>query len=142
MVLRSGAKRGPWLGCSTYPKCKATKTVGKLTGADLKQAEALIPLLNEEAGKANEMAAKILGENPAAAGTVKPSTFPTDIDCDECGKPMIIRKGKRGYFLGCSGYPKCKNTGEVPAKLLEEMGLDNGERSAPPVKPLDTEEAA
>jgi DNA topoisomerase-1 len=142
MVLRSGAKRGPWLGCSTYPKCKATKTVGKLTGADLKQAEALIPLLNEEAGKANEMAAKIRGENPAAIGTVKPSTIPTDIDCDDCGKPMIIRKGKRGYFLGCSGYPKCKNTGEVPAKLLEEMGLDNGERNAPAVKPLDSEEAA
>jgi DNA topoisomerase-1 len=147
MVLRSGAKRGPWLGCSTYPKCKATKTVGKLTGADLKQAEALIPLLNEEAGKANEMAAKILGENPAAAGTaIKPSTIPTDIDCDECGKPMIIRKGKRGYFLGCSGYPKCKNTGEVPAKLLEEMGLDNAERDgskpAPTPVPLDHEDAA
>jgi DNA topoisomerase-1 len=88
------------------------------------------------------MAAKVRGENPAAVGTVKPSTIPTDIDCDDCGKPMIIRKGKRGYFLGCSGYPKCKNTGEVPAKLLEEMGLDNGERSAPAVKPLDTEEAA
>jgi hypothetical protein len=113
----------------------------------LKQAEALIPLLNEEAGKANEMAAKILGENPAAAGTaIKPSTIPTDIDCDECGKPMIIRKGKRGYFLGCSGYPKCKNTGEVPAKLLEEMGLDNAERDgskpAPTPVPLDHEDAA
>jgi DNA topoisomerase-1 len=146
MVLRSGAKRGPWLGCSSYPKCKATKTVGKLTGADLKQAEALIPLLNEEAGKASEMAAKIRGENPAAAGTVKPSTIPTDIDCDECGKPMIIRKGKRGYFLGCSGYPKCKNTGEVPGKLLEEMGLDNAERgqgsNTPMPPPLDHEDAA
>jgi ssDNA-binding Zn-finger/Zn-ribbon topoisomerase 1 len=70
------------------------------------------------------MAAKILGENPAAISAVKPSTIPTDIDCDECGKPMIIRKGKRGYFLGCSGYPKCKNTGEVPDKLMEELGLN------------------
>ena len=42
---------------------------------------------------------------------------------------MIIRNGRRGQFLGCSGYPKCKNTAEVPAKLLEEMGLNgsNGE---------------
>ena len=42
---------------------------------------------------------------------------------------MIIRSGRRGKFLGCSGYPKCKNTAEVPAKLLEEMGLNgtNGE---------------
>jgi DNA topoisomerase-1 len=41
---------------------------------------------------------------------------------------MVIRTGRRGKFLGCSGYPKCKNTAEVPAKLLEELGLNaNGE---------------
>jgi len=82
------------------------------------------------------MVSKILGENPAAAGTVKPTTFTTDIDCDECGKPMMIRKGRRGYFLGCSGYPKCKNTGEVPAKLIDELGLNENENGkAPEVKP-------
>jgi DNA topoisomerase I len=138
MILRD-SKRGPFLGCSTFPKCRSTKMMKKLTGADLAQVEKLIPLLKEGAAKNQEMIAKILGENPAAVGTVKPSTIPTDIDCDECGKPMIIRKGKRGYFLGCSGYPKCKNTGEVPAKLIEELGLENGERSAPEVKPLDQE---
>jgi ssDNA-binding Zn-finger/Zn-ribbon topoisomerase 1 len=37
---------------------------------------------------------------------------------------MIIREGRRGKFMGCSGYPKCKNTAEVPAKLLEELGLN------------------
>jgi ssDNA-binding Zn-finger/Zn-ribbon topoisomerase 1 len=91
------------------------------------------------------MIAKILGENPAAAPT-RPTTITTDIDCDECGKPMIIRTGRRGKFLGCSGYPKCKNTGEVPAKLLEELGLSsNGEATKanePPPPPLDAEEAA
>jgi DNA topoisomerase I len=127
MILRD-SKRGPFLGCSTFPKCRSTKMMKKLEGADLKQVEALIPLLKEGAAKGQEMIAKILGENPAAAGTVKPTTFTTDIDCDECGKPMMIRKGRRGYFLGCSGYPKCKNTGEVPAKLVEELGLNaNGE---------------
>jgi ssDNA-binding Zn-finger/Zn-ribbon topoisomerase 1 len=50
-------------------------------------------------------------------------------------------------FLGCSGYPKCKNTGEVPAKLVEEMGLDNkarGTESTPatPTPLLEDEEAA
>ena len=42
---------------------------------------------------------------------------------------MVIRDGRRGKFMGCSGYPKCKNTAEVPAKLLEELGLNgsNGE---------------
>jgi ssDNA-binding Zn-finger/Zn-ribbon topoisomerase 1 len=64
---------------------------------------------------------------------------------------MIIRKGRRGPFLGCSGYPKCKNTGEVPAKLLEEMGINgngeskNGDGKTDPIplpEPIDHEDAA
>ena len=87
----------------------------KLEGADLKQVEALLPLLKEGADKAQRVVAKIIGDNPAAAGNgASRRTIATDIDCDECGKPMIIRNGRRGQFLGCSGYPKCKNTGEVP----------------------------
>jgi DNA helicase-4 len=30
--------------------------------------------------------------------------------CEQCGKPLAIRKGQYGGFLGCSGYPKCKST--------------------------------
>jgi DNA topoisomerase-1 len=29
--------------------------------------------------------------------------------CEECGRPMLLRWGKFGRFLGCSGYPECKN---------------------------------
>ncbi|HZN65516.1 MAG TPA: topoisomerase DNA-binding C4 zinc finger domain-containing protein, partial [Tepidisphaeraceae bacterium] len=124
LLLRDG-KRGPWLGCSNFPKCRGMKGMNKLEGEALKQVEALVPLLKEGATKAREMVAKILGENPVAASSNgKTGPIATDIDCDECGKPMVIREGRRGKFLGCSGYPKCKNTGEVPAKLLEEMSLN------------------
>jgi DNA topoisomerase I len=34
----------------------------------------------------------------------------TDEICEKCGKPMIIKLGRNGKFLACSGYPKCKNT--------------------------------
>lgn len=132
MILRD-SKRGPFLGCSAFPKCRSTKMVKKLEGADLAQVEALVPLLKEEGAKAAEMAAKVLGENPAAARAKPINGTATDIDCDECGKPMVIRAGRRGYFLGCSGYPKCKNTGEVPAKLLEDLGVyanGNGEAAS------------
>ena len=44
----------------------------------------------------------------------KPKPIPTDIPCDECGKPMVIREGRRGKFLGCGDYPKCKGTKELP----------------------------
>jgi DNA topoisomerase-1 len=33
----------------------------------------------------------------------------TDVACEKCGKPMVIRFGKMGEFLGCSGYPECRN---------------------------------
>src|SRR5207247_3028390 len=64
--------------------------------------------------------------NPPAellAGTAAPRTrtapVSVGIDCQECGKPMVIRRGKRGPFLGCSGYPKCRHTEEAPPELLE-----------------------
>ena len=30
--------------------------------------------------------------------------------CDKCGQPMVVKKGRYGPFLACSGYPDCKNT--------------------------------
>ncbi|HUU69599.1 MAG TPA: topoisomerase DNA-binding C4 zinc finger domain-containing protein, partial [Planctomycetota bacterium] len=44
---------------------------------------------------------------------------PTDIACEKCGKPMLIRTSVRGRFLGCSGYPKCRNTAQLPPELEE-----------------------
>ncbi len=39
---------------------------------------------------------------------VKIEPIMTDIKCPDCGKPMVIRDGKYGKFLGCSDYPNCK----------------------------------
>src|SRR5262245_21705233 len=35
------------------------------------------------------------------------------VACDKCGKPMVIKAGKFGLFLACSGYPECENTREL-----------------------------
>ena len=43
---------------------------------------------------------------------LKGEETPTDIKCEKCGNNMIIKWGKLGYFLACSGYPECKNTKE------------------------------
>jgi len=37
----------------------------------------------------------------------------TDEICDKCGKPMIIKTGRYGKFMACSGYPECKNTKKI-----------------------------
>jgi len=34
----------------------------------------------------------------------------TDKVCEKCGKSMVIKRGRYGSFLACSGYPECKNT--------------------------------
>lgn len=33
--------------------------------------------------------------------------------CDKCGKPMIIKWGRKGKFLSCSDYPQCKNSKSI-----------------------------
>lgn len=49
---------------------------------------------------------------------VKVPDEPTDLVCEECGKPMVIKIGPYGKFLGCSGFPECKNT----KKIVNETG--------------------
>jgi DNA topoisomerase-1 len=40
----------------------------------------------------------------------KAELVPTDINCEKCGKPMVVKWGRNGQFLACSGYPECKST--------------------------------
>lgn len=35
------------------------------------------------------------------------------LTCDRCGNQMVLRKGSKGEFYSCSGYPKCRNTKAV-----------------------------
>jgi DNA topoisomerase-1 len=46
--------------------------------------------------------------------------------CDLCGKPMVVKRGRFGRFLACSGYPECKNTRPLP-----------GEAAPPKPEPTD-----
>ena len=38
---------------------------------------------------------------------------PANEDCDKCGKPMMIKWGRFGKFVACSGFPECRNTKPV-----------------------------
>jgi DNA topoisomerase-1 len=62
--------------------------------------------------------------------SVKQQAMPAGVDCEKCGKPMLVRFGKNGSFLGCSGFPACRNTrefdrdanGQVAAREVQEVG--------------------
>jgi DNA topoisomerase-1 len=45
--------------------------------------------------------------------SLKGKEEPTEEVCDKCGKPMVIKWGRYGKFLACSGYPDCRNTRQL-----------------------------
>lgn len=52
----------------------------------------------------------------------------SDVLCNLCGRPMVIKKSRFGPFLGCSGYPECANTRRIgkdgkPVPLPEPTGV-------------------
>jgi len=38
----------------------------------------------------------------------------TDFVCEKCGKPLLKKLGRFGFFLACSGFPECRNTKSIP----------------------------
>jgi DNA topoisomerase-1 len=49
---------------------------------------------------------------------------PTDYVCEKCGKPMMKKLGRFGYFLACSGFPECRNTKSIPLAKCPKCGGD------------------
>ncbi len=58
----------------------------------------------------------------AQANIVK-EVITTDQVCDQCGRPMIVKWGRRGKFLSCSGFPKCKNSKSITSGV--KCPIDN-----------------
>jgi DNA topoisomerase-1 len=49
---------------------------------------------------------------------------PTDLVCEKCGKPMVKKLGRFGFFLACSGFPGCRNTKSIPLAKCPKCGGD------------------
>ncbi len=69
---------------------------------------------------------------------VKPLDIPTDIVCEKCGEPMIIKWGRHGRFLACAGYPQCKNTRPLgddmkPQTVEETLTGENCDKCGAPM---------
>jgi DNA topoisomerase-1 len=70
-----------------------------------------------------------LAEAIRTTGRVKPKDIPTENICEKCGLPMVIRWGRHGRFLACSGFPKCKNTKPIKTGSTEHMAQSTEEAS-------------
>jgi ssDNA-binding Zn-finger/Zn-ribbon topoisomerase 1 len=100
LIIRSG-RRGEFLACSGYPECKNAMSFKR------DEAGKIVPIPREEGAEAAKMP-------------------DVDIKCEKCGKPMAIKMSRRGPFLACTGYPKCKNAQSLPEDLKAKL---------PPPKP-------
>ncbi|MCK4625221.1 MAG: type I DNA topoisomerase [Phycisphaerae bacterium] len=149
MVYR-WSKNGKYLACTGYPDCKTTFPVDK----DGKKIEAKhVDIACPVCGKGLIMRRGRFGpfmscpDYPDCKGIVNldkkggvkfPSAPPlaTDLVCSKCGKPMNLRRGARGPWLGCSAFPKCR--GRLGWKTLKpdqqkalELQLLNHEKANP-----------
>jgi DNA topoisomerase-1 len=95
MVIRWG-RFGKFLACSSYPECKNTR--------ELVHAGDRGPTTDDR------------GEESAEAVNGDRSSVNEERECEECGKPMVLKRGRYGLFWACSGYPDCRNVLRLQGK--------------------------
>jgi ssDNA-binding Zn-finger/Zn-ribbon topoisomerase 1 len=110
MALKQG-RRGGFLGCMNYPKCRGTAQ--------------LSDELKEKLGDAATAVAA------PAAPRLDLKSIVVDEPCEQCGGAMVVRRGRRGPFLGCGNYPKCKNTREPDEVTLSRIAAFESGQAAP-----------
>jgi DNA topoisomerase I len=131
MVIKWG-KNGRFLACTNYPECKNTMNFtqgdkGEIRPEEKQTTDIPCPLCGKPMSLRQGRFGKFLGctgypeckhtINVGADGT--PVAAPVadkggDVLCEKCGKPMAVKRGRFGAFLGCTGYPECKNIVRTP----------------------------
>lgn len=94
MIIKHG-RFGKFLGCSNFPECKNIKSLG-----------------ND--GKINKEVDEKMKEYVEKY---------KDDKCEKCGLPMMVKNGRFGLFLSCSGYPKCKNIKNIQGANTSSTGI-------------------
>ena len=61
----------------------------------------------------------ILDEVTATAERMPVPSEEIGEDCPECGKPLVIRRGRFGEFIACTGFPECRYT----RKIIKTTGI-------------------
>ena len=102
MVIKFG-RFGQFLACVNYPECKTTREIVKKTST---------------AAAGSQQSEENQGANVQQADETP--------ECEQCGKPMVLKSGRFGKFYGCTGYPECRN--------IRKIAKGQSAPSAPPVE--------
>ncbi len=116
LVIREG-KFGEFTGCSRYPDCdyiKDRKAAAEPTGEMCPDCGKPLVLRQSRRGpfvgcSGYPTCRYIKGDVPSP-GAASDEAAPDEAlgACPDCGKPLARRSGRRGTFVGCTGYPSCK----------------------------------
>jgi len=128
MVIRL-SKRGRFLACSAFPKCRNTRALDsdgepvqvEEIGENCPECGQPLAVRTGRRGKFVGCTAypkcrytrPMAGEAGEQGQAARVAPEPTGEDCPRCGKPLLLRTGRRGKFIGCSGFPKCRFTRPV-----------------------------
>ncbi len=141
------SKRGKrFLSCTRYPECKGAMNVdreGKPQAVVLTEFMCPVcgkPMIKRDGrfgpffGCSGYPECKTIQAADRKTGLPlppKPPAVDTGLKCPKCGKKNILKRvGKRGDFLSCGGYPKCRLT--LPAERLAEFTALAAEGKWPP----------
>jgi DNA topoisomerase I len=124
-----------FLSCSRYPECKGIMSVDRegkpvqLEVTDYKCPTCGKPMIKRVGrfgaflGCSGYPECKVIQNIDKKTGEPlppKPPPVDTGLMCPKCGKKhIVVRQGKRGPFMSCLGFPKCRTT--LPAERLEEF---------------------
>jgi DNA topoisomerase-1 len=152
MVIKAG-RFGRFLACSKYPECKSTRpiprgnrklVVPKDWTATCEKCQsrmavkygrrgAFIACLGYPNCKNTQKVPKewYVGGEPEKTGPKERLETPPGWSetCEKCASPMHVRKGAKGWFISCTGYPRCRNVKQVP---LDWIKVDGQSVAAPP----------
>lgn len=121
-MLQRESRFGKYLCCENFPKCRykisldneGKKIVPESTSEKCSKCGSPMAIKVGRRGKflactAYPKCRNIIGLDKDGNKVIRPEPQMTDKKCKKCGSPMLLRVGKRGTFLACSGFPKCKN---------------------------------
>ncbi|MBI5597535.1 MAG: type I DNA topoisomerase [Elusimicrobia bacterium] len=148
MLIRE-SRFGKYLSCSSFPKCKGKiqldgegkKVLPEATDKVCDREGCGKPMVIRTGRKGRFLACS---GYPAckntfsidANGNIVEGSRPivTERKCNKCGSAMWMRQGKRGHFLACSGFPRCRNlkplSRDDAETLKQEAEAKAGEKKA------------
>ncbi len=157
LVLREG-RFGRFVACTGFPECQFTaqeeqflqkEENSEATAEGIEEQPQVIcdkcgaPMIVRRSRRGSFLGCSRypdcneIKQMPGEEGTAQkkePAPLTTE-KCDKCGKPMALRSSRRGKFLGCSGFPRCRNLKQIPTDGVEIITADgNHERVDAPVR--------